>query len=355
MATHKESLVVKIDRSTIWAGLLVVLSLIAITKLERLIFYLLFALLFAVALSPLIGWLQVKGMKRGTALALTLIVSVGSIFSLAAIIIVSFVDTVTTFVNDLPLYIESFRQYSLTAKYVDNALQAINGIDYGTVVQNGFSSGTTLFAGASKAFEAILFTFFFTVYMLLEKDYLLRVLYSVVPKKWNKRYAELQVEFVEVVGNYIRGQLLTSFLMGIVSYIIFRSVGLPSALALAVIAGLTDIIPVIGGLIGLIPATIVALTVSPTAAIATILLVQSYATFSNYFVQPRIFGNALNMSPFVVTVATMVGLLLFGIPGIIFALPTAAMVGYVLTKYYNVPIIEDEYNELPVKPVTKKV
>jgi predicted PurR-regulated permease PerM len=48
------------------------------------------------------------------------------------------------------------------------------------------------------------------------------------------------------------------------------------------------------------------------------------------------------MSPFIVTIATMVGLILFGIPGIILALPGAAMIGYVLTKYYDIPIIEEE-------------
>lgn len=341
MASHKSTLTIEVGKATIWRVLGLFLALGAVVRLRSLIFYLLFALLFAVALSPLIGWLQIKGLKRGSALALALVLFVGGIFAIAAIIIVSFVDTVASFANELPLYIESFRRYDLTKDYVDDALATVEGIDFGVVVQNGISSGSTLLSGVSKAFEAVLFTFFFTVYMLLEKDYLLRVVHSVIPRSWSHRTKDLQQEFVEVVGNYIRGQLLTSFLMGVVSYAIFRALGIPNALALGVIAGLTDVIPVIGGLLGLIPATLVALSISPMAAILTIVLVQTYSTLSNYFVRPRIFGNALDMSPFIVTVATMVGLLLFGIPGIIFALPAAAMFGYILTKYYGVPLIED--------------
>lgn len=264
---------------------------------------------------------------------------------MAGVVAVSLIDTVSTFINDLPIYLESLRQYSFFEEYVDGILDAYENVDVSAVVQSGLSSGSSLLSGVSKMFEAVLFTFFFTIYMLLERHYLMRVVRSMVPKTWKSRVRDLEREFVEVVGSYIRGQLLTSFLMGLASYIIFRTLGIPNALALGIIAGLTDIIPVVGGLIGLIPAVLVAITISPTVAILCVVLVQTYSTASNYFVRPKIFGKALDMSPFIVTVATMTGLLLFGIPGIILALPGAAMIGYVMTSYYGVPLIDDDYND----------
>ena len=178
--------------------------------------------------------------------------------------------------------------------------------------------------------------------MLLEKDYLMRIIKRIKPKNWKSRSRDIQEEFVEVVGGYIRGQLLTSTLMGVISYLIFRLLGVPNASALAIIAGVTDIIPVIGGLIGLIPAVLVSLTVSPATALLVILLIQSYSTLSNYLIRPKIFGNSLDLSPFIVTLATTAGLYLFGIPGIILALPAAAMVGFILTEYHNIPILEED-------------
>ena len=341
----KDKLEIEITRSTIFRIVAVFIGFALITKLESLIFYLLFALLFAVAIAPLISWFQSKGLKHSSALAIVLILMVGGIFTMAGVVAVSLVDTVSTFVRDLPIYIESLRQYSFTEQYVDGLLEAYDNVDVGSVVQSGLSTGGNLLSGVSKMFEAVLFTFFFTVYMLLEREYLLNVVRSMVPKSWKPRMKDLEREFVEVVGSYIRGQLLTSFLMGLASYIIFRALGIPNALALGIIAGMTDIIPVVGGLIGLIPAVLVAITVSPTVAVLCVVLVQTYSTLSNYFVRPKIFGKALDMSPFVVTVATMAGLLLFGIPGIILALPGAAMISYIMTNYYGVPLIEEDYND----------
>lgn len=337
----KQTITIEIGRSTIIRVLVTLLALMAIVKLQSLIFYLLFALLFAVALWPLVGWFQSRGLRHNSALALALMILVGGVFLMFGVVAVSLIDTVTAFVRDLPRYIEGLRQYSFARDYVDGLLEAYRDIDIGSVVRSGLSSGGTLLSGVSKTFEAVLFTFFFTVYMLLERSYLMNVVRSLVPKGWKSRFSDLEKEFVDVVGSYIRGQLLTSTLMGVAAYIIFRILGIPNALALAIIAGITDIIPVIGGLIGLIPAVLVAITVSPTIAVLCVVMIQVYSTLSNYFVRPKIFGKALDMSPFIVTVATMVGLLLFGIPGIIFALPAAAMISYVLTNYYDVPLLDD--------------
>jgi len=56
-----------------------------------------------------------------------------------------------------------------------------------------------------------------------------------------------------------------------------------------------------------------------------------------------VFGSSLDLSPFIVTLSTTVGLFLFGIPGIVLALPAAAMIGFVLTKYYDIPILEEQH------------
>ena len=320
---------------------LVLVGFWALTRLRTLILYLLFALLFAVALNPLIAFFQSKGLKRGSAMSLALVLIVGVLFGLLGIIVGSLVTTFVDFVDELPTYIESFRQYDFLSGYVDDIQENVNDIDIQSVIQSGLDQSNTLISGFSKVFEATLFTFFFTVYMLLERDYLLRIMRKVTPKSWQNRSNDIEAEFVEVVGGYIRGQLLTSFLVGLTTYIFLRILNVPNALALAIIAGFTDIIPVIGGLLGIVPVAIIAVTISPWTAIVAVLLMQTYSTISNYFIRPKIFGSSLEMSPFIVTVATMAGLLLFGIPGIILALPVAAMMGYILTKYYDIPILDE--------------
>ncbi len=335
---QKQHMTIDIGSATFKRVLMVLLMLWAVARLRSLIMYILFALLFAVALSPLISWFQNRGLKRGSAMSLALLMIVGTIFGLLAIIVGSLVNTFVDFAGDLPVYVESFRQYGFLADYVDEIQDALSNVDAGSVLQGGLAQGSTLLSGVSKVFEATLFTFFFTIYMLLERDYLLRIVRRLTPKNWKSRSNDIETEFVEVVGGYIRGQLLTSFLVGITTYLFLRILEVPNALALSIIAGFTDVIPVVGGLLGIVPVAIIALTVSPWSAIAAVVLMQTYSTISNYLIRPKIFGSSLEMSPFIVAVATMAGLLLFGIPGIILALPVAAMIGYILTEYHDIPI-----------------
>lgn len=333
---------IEISWQTIWRVLMAIVAVWAILKLQTIIFYLLFALLFAVALSPFISWFQTKGLKRGTSLALVILIIVSVVFAMAALVLGSLVNAVVDFTDNLPQYVDDLSQYESLQDHIPDLRNSVESINFSDLLRQGVSQGSSLISGASRAFEAGLFTFFFTIYMLLEKDYLMRIIRRITPSSWKSRSRDIQKEFVDVVGGYIRGQLLTSTMMGVISYLIFRVLGVPNAAALAIIAGVTDIIPVVGGLIGLIPATLVALTVSPGTAVLVILLVQSYSTLSNYLVRPKIFGSSLDLSPFLVTLATTAGLSLFGIPGILLALPAAAMIGFILTEYHNIPILEEE-------------
>lgn len=338
----KNQLTIDISTRSLWRIVGVAVVLLIIVRLQVLIFYLLFALLFAIALDPMVSWLEKHGLKRGPALALVLLTVVGLLFALLGVIISSLVSTIFGFLDDLPSYIEGLRQYSFLSPHIDSLHKYAQELDAAVVLQKGVAQGSSVLAGVSKVFEATLFTFFFTVYMLLEREYLLRIIHRLARGKWKSRTKDIEKEFISVVGGYIRGQVLTSCLVGLSSYIFFRLLGVPNAFALATIAGLADIIPVIGGLIGVIPAVLISLTISPVTAVVVVILMQGYSTINNYFIQPKVYGSNLDMSPFIVTIATMTGLLLFGIPGIILALPAAAILGYIVTKYYNIPILETE-------------
>src|SRR6056297_2754317 len=112
MFSKNSTTTIEIGKSTIWRVVLIFVLFGAIIKLQSLIFYLLFALLFAVALSPLVRWFEEKGLKPGSALAVALVIIVGSVFAAVGMVAISLINTVSSFVQDLPNYIESLRQYS---------------------------------------------------------------------------------------------------------------------------------------------------------------------------------------------------------------------------------------------------
>lgn len=314
----------------------------ALLRLQSLIFYLLFSVLFAVALHPLVKKFESWGIKRGVALSVSLMVIVGSFLALLGVALASLTTSVIDFVTELPAYLDELQDNDLLAPVATDLKEFFQTADIGSFIENGLSTGSSLISGASKFFEATLFIFFFTVYMSLENNYLIRLVRSIIPDKWQDETSDIFGEATQVIGGYIRGQFITSLLMGLASYAIYRILGVPNAAALAIIAGLTDVIPVVGGFLGLIPAVLIAATVSPIRAVLTIILVQTYSTINNNVIMPRVYGQSLDLSPFLVALSTTVGLMLFGAPGILLALPIAAIVGFALTKYKGIPIIQED-------------
>lgn len=335
----KQIMTIEIPFRTIFKIVLVIIGFWAVARLQTVIFYLLFSTLFAVALHPMVIKMEGWGLKRGFALGLVLMAVVGGFVALIGVSAVSLVGTITDFLDELPEQLESLKDNSTLAPVVTDVQSFLRDLNIGVVAEQGLSTGSTLIAGASKVFEATLFIFFFTVYMLLEHKYLIKIVRAIVPEEWSAKSNDIMSESVRVIGGYIRGQFAASLLMGIASYIIYRALGLPNALALAIIAGLTDVIPVVGGLIGLIPSVVIAATVSPVKALLTIILIQVYSTINNNAIKPAIFGDSLDLSPFIVAVSAVVGLYLFGAAGVILSLPIAGIVGFVLTKYKGIPIL----------------
>ena len=86
-------------------------------------------------------------------MAVVLVFVVGAIFSLIGLILVSLVDTFTTFATDLPIYLESLRQYDFLEGSVDGIIESVEAINIEAILQQGIASSSSIISGASKVFE----------------------------------------------------------------------------------------------------------------------------------------------------------------------------------------------------------
>src|SRR5699024_12093579 len=99
----------------------------------------------------------------------------------------------------------------------------------------------------------------------------LRRLNSLLPKKWREKYDRILFEIDKSLGNYIRGQLLLSITVALVTYAIYQILGLKFALLLAIFMGLMNVIPYFGPIIGSIPALAIVATVSYKLVMSVVL------------------------------------------------------------------------------------
>lgn len=141
------------------------------------------------------------------------------------------------------------------------------------------------------------------------------------------------VDEVEVrVGQYVRGQLILSGVVGVVSVIVYWLIGVPYALVLGVVAALLEAVPMIGPVLTMIPAAILAATVSPQAVLYVLIAVAVIQIVESNVLVPRVMDKAVGVSPLVSILALTAFGVLFGLAGALLAIPLAAVIQLVLNR-----------------------
>ncbi len=151
---------------------------------------------------------------------------------------------------------------------------------------------------------------------------------ELVPQSYREDARMLAREIHRMLGAYLRGQLVVCTLVGLVTAVALWLVGVPYSLALGLVAGITAFIPFVGPIIGVLPAIAVAAFVSQSTGKVVLVLVV-YFVISNIiynFISPKVFGDAVHLSPLLIIFAFIAGGYLGGILGLFIAVPVAAIV-----------------------------
>jgi predicted PurR-regulated permease PerM len=127
-----------------------------------------------------------------------------------------------------------------------------------------------------------------------------------------------------VVHAYVRGQVTTCLLFFGFSAAVLGAMRVPAVLPLALLAGICDVVPVVGIIVATVPAVLLALTVSPSAASIVLLSYGLYHLLETYYVVPRFYGSSLRLSTLAVLLALIVGGTLQGVIGSVLVLPLVA-------------------------------
>jgi predicted PurR-regulated permease PerM len=151
-----------------------------------------------------------------------------------------------------------------------------------------------------------------------------------------ERFLQVADRIVQTTSRYMLGNLAISVVCGTVYGVTAVILGIPYPLALAVIAGILDLIPSIGATIAGIVVSIVALSVSPGAFVAFLIVMVVYQQIENYVLQPTIIGKAARISGFTVLASVLAFGALFGLIGAIIAVPIAAGLQIVVEELTSV-------------------
>lgn len=203
-------------------------------------------------------------------------------------------------------------------------------------VLNYFITGAIGFIGSLvSSFITIFTAIIFAIYMLAQKEYLIRgtkkILYSLLNKKHADKLVEIGTLANKTFSKFISGQCLEAIILGGLMFIAFTISGFPYALMLAVLTAITSLIPIFGALIAMIIGAILIGIGNPVQAIIFVIVFQVVQQIEGNFIYPRVVGASVGLSPLWTLLAITVGGNLFGIPGILLGLPVASVL-YALIK-----------------------
>ncbi|WP_416149242.1 AI-2E family transporter [Salipaludibacillus sp. HK11] len=165
---------------------------------------------------------------------------------------------------------------------------------------------------------------FIVFYGLKDYPLLKKASWYLTPKRMRKKGNELMVELDHTLGSYIRGQIIICFTVGLISWIGFWIIDMPYAVLLAIVIGLTNIIPYFGPILGLVPVILLGLTESFQLMILGVVIVWIVQIIEGNVLAPVIIGKSIHAHPLMIIFALILGNELLGFIGLILAVPIFA-------------------------------
>jgi len=285
---------------------------------------LLVALILAGALAPFLAALERRGLGRGAALGLILLALVAALAALGALVLPALVRQVQDFVAAEPQLQAQLATRAAAFPPLAGQAAALRDAQP-TALLAPLAAGALGYAGAAAQLVVLtLAVVVMTLYMLADQERIRGFAFALLPRAYHVRAARILLDMGTVVGGYMRGQALTSLAMGLVVFAVLAATGTPNPLALAAFAALADLVPLVGGFLVLIPVALAALAQGPLTAALVFGVILAYQQVEGHLLIPRIYGQALRLSPLAVLVALLIGGQLLGIVGALLALPLAA-------------------------------
>ena len=298
------------------------------------------ALFLALALNPAVDWFERRyGGRRGLATGTVMLLALVLIAGIGALFIPTLVDQVSGFAKKVPDYLHDItkgrgRLGFLQTKYhlVDKARDALHN---GGAKKLFGLTGTAVAISKSviTAVVATVTIVFMTFFMLLEGPMWIDRFFGLMRPQTQKRWRSVGHDIYRTVGGYVTGNLLISLIAGVSTAIVLLIMGVPYWVALGLIVGILDLIPLAGATIAGIIISAVAFLHSIPAGIVVVVFFVVYQQIENHLLQPVVYGRTVQLSPLAVLISVLIGAELAGVLGALAAIPVAGTLQVILVDF----------------------
>ncbi|HAX73389.1 MAG TPA: AI-2E family transporter [Firmicutes bacterium] len=274
-------------------------------------------------------------------LVVLLIFSISLLFNL---VFPPLFQNVQMLMDSLPVYQEKIYTWlenaasALTTEQLDGLTTWISN-SFNVIASGILSFGTGVVTNLTSFVLNTVATIILTFYFLKDKERIFSTLnkigFVLFKPTVHNQVKSFFIDLDKVFGGFIFGQLLDALFVGIASATLLLIIGHPFALMIGLVAGITNIIPYVGPLIGAALAFLLGLFTSINMAVLGFILLIAYQQIDGYFIQPKILGDNVGLDPVWIFIAILIGGSYFGALGMIISVPLVALIAVYFKRHYE--------------------
>ncbi len=352
MQEEKRPVFININAISVVKILFILVLFYVLFLIKGILAMLFIALILSSAIDPWVDWAQSKRLPRGLAVIFIYLLGLFMVFSAIYLIIPPISKQVNDLVASFPTLIEKasagldmVKSYSNEHGLVDNLKKSLS--DMATNLPNAAGGVFSTLKGVVGGIFSFFIVLVITFYMAVEEKAIKKIVWSVAPAKYQMYIMGLINRMQQKIGLWLRGQLILSVIIFVLTYVGLSILGVEYALVLALIAGMTEFVPYLGPTLASIPAIFLAFSQSPMLALFVAILYYVIQLTENNIIVPKLMQKVVGLNPIVSIAVLLIGFEIGGIAGAVLSIPVTTALLVFLNDVFdeNVVMAEDIEDE----------
>lgn len=311
-------------------------------KLYGIISPFIYAAAFAYMLNPIVKFFNKKlKLKKSLSIVVTYLIVIGLITIVVIFVVPNLVDSIISLSSDIPSYMKKVQKLINNIMNNDKISSVIYDLgldDYLSDLSSTLGNvmltvlnylATSIFSIAANIIKVLL-GFLISIYVLIDKEKIIiqtKVLINIIFKeKLGSSIVSVISVYNKMIGSYIGIKAIDSIIIGVIAFIGLTIIGAPYAVIIALVVMVTNMIPYFGPLIGELVGAFIGIFQSPGMAFMILIYLLVVQQFDAWFLDPKLVGNKVGVSPLVLIFAVTLGGGIAGALGMLLASPTAATI-----------------------------
>jgi len=299
--------------------------------------------LVAIGLSPLVNAIERKRLMRQqvprwAAILVIYLCIIALVVGVGVLVIPAIVKQARELAMDLPRLLHQGQQWLINHGLLTREITAQEAVQQ-TATSSGAQDTIGLIANAVWGFVGGVFGVITMIvlafYLLVDSTGLVNVFVRLFPREKRAQVESACRRVTNKISAWLGGQLVLAGIIGSTAALALYLLGVPFFYVLALIAGIGEMIPIVGPILSAVPAIAVALSVKPALALGVIAFFFAQQQLENHLLVPKIMQRQVGISPVFFIIALLIGGSLLGVIGAILAVPTAAILQVVFQELMN--------------------